>query len=423
MSAEPYIAIAGGGLAGLCLAQSLLRAGIDAQVYERDPSPHARRQGYRITVDQHGTAALKSCLPLKLFEAVLASASAHGEVGYFRFTNQHLGEIFKLTFAHAPNKIHQKIIGQVDRAILRSIMLSGLEDRVHYGKEVRRVETMQDGAVLCFLDGTFVRASMVVGADGTHSALRTQLLPDCPIIDTGGRGIYGKTPLMKNKDQLVPSSLENSGVWSMGDAPGRGFFFTTMRFNEPPRNVFAQLVPNQEPPITDDYVMWGILLPNQDCPANVQELGPDALYDIALDAVRGYHPVLQRFVQRADADYTLATSLFAATRPKAWPASRATLIGDAVHVMPPTGAHGGNTALRDAALLAEKLEKATVNDEPLQKAIAAYQSEMIEYSFKEVDASRKLLACSNMKNPLVRFAMLRAIPWLRSVTNVSPKIE
>jgi monoamine oxidase len=37
------------GLSGLCLTQALLRVGFDVQVYECDPSSHARRQGYRIT--------------------------------------------------------------------------------------------------------------------------------------------------------------------------------------------------------------------------------------------------------------------------------------------------------------------------------------------------------------------------------------
>src|SRR5262245_32798352 len=94
------VAIVGAGLSGLCLAQALRSAGLEVSLYERDPSPDARRQGYRITLDEHGGSALQKCLPEHQFEAVLATASSVGEMGYFRFTNQQLGEIFKLTFKH-----------------------------------------------------------------------------------------------------------------------------------------------------------------------------------------------------------------------------------------------------------------------------------------------------------------------------------
>ena len=43
------VAVAGGGLGGLCLAQGLGKAGIDVTVYERDAQLAARRQGYRFT--------------------------------------------------------------------------------------------------------------------------------------------------------------------------------------------------------------------------------------------------------------------------------------------------------------------------------------------------------------------------------------
>ena len=97
MPEMPSVAIAGAGLSGLCLAQSLLRAGFDVQVYERDPSPDARRQGYRITVDEHGIGALQRCLPPRLFELSLATGSPTTGDGYFRFTNQALAPIFTLT--------------------------------------------------------------------------------------------------------------------------------------------------------------------------------------------------------------------------------------------------------------------------------------------------------------------------------------
>src|SRR5262245_17625569 len=162
------VAIVGAGLSGLCLAQALHSAGLDVSLYERDSSPHARRQGYRITLDERGGSALQKCLPEHKFEAVLATASSVERVGYFRFTNQQLGEIFKLTFKHNGRDSRQ-VIGQADRATLRSILLAGLEDRTHFGKVAARVVQAPDGATNHFTDGTSTRASIVIGADGIHS--------------------------------------------------------------------------------------------------------------------------------------------------------------------------------------------------------------------------------------------------------------
>ena len=59
------MAIAGAGLSGLCLAQYLTRAGIDVHVYERDPGPFVRRQGYRIILDRHGLRRCARACPAR----------------------------------------------------------------------------------------------------------------------------------------------------------------------------------------------------------------------------------------------------------------------------------------------------------------------------------------------------------------------
>jgi phytoene dehydrogenase-like protein len=72
------VAVAGGGLGGLCLAQGLLKAGIDVTVYERDARLAGRRQGYRLHVDARAGLALEQCLPpesLALFQATCGDAS------------------------------------------------------------------------------------------------------------------------------------------------------------------------------------------------------------------------------------------------------------------------------------------------------------------------------------------------------------
>lgn len=152
-------------------------------------------------------------------------------------------------------------------------------------------------------------------------------------------------------------------------------------------------------------------------PTRPWALAPAALHRVALDIARDFHPVLRRFVEEAHVDYTILTSLAAATRPAGWRASRVTLLGDAVHAMPPTGALGGNTALRDAALLAQRLQEAPNGD--LLEAVRRYQEEMMSYAFKEVDSSVAMLRRTCAMHPLARFAMLRTVPWLRSLAGQS----
>ncbi|MFC9893623.1 FAD-dependent oxidoreductase [Nocardia sp. NPDC127579] len=409
---KPSIAIAGAGLSGLCLAQSLLAAGFEVQVYERDAAPHARRQGYRITTDEHGIDALRRCLPPHLFELYLATAGDTRSGGHFRFLDRRMREIFSFSFDGDPTGEDLTKPRQSDRQTLRALLLDGLDGRVHYGKAAAGVEVDAHGATLCFADGTAVRADLVVGADGANSPLREQLLPDCAPRATGMTAVYGCSPLWLDGASLVPPALLDSGVLSVG-APGSAFFCTSMMFKESPARAFARLAPAQRPPVAEDYVMWAIIVPDNEFPAGRCDAA--TLHRFAVDASSEYHPVLARLVEAADIDCTLAVPLRAATAPARWPATRATLMGDAVHTMPPFGAHGGNTALRDAALLGEKLRAAVESGASLESAVAEYQREMLDYSFREVDAAETMMTRFTTRNPILRWGMMRVAPWVRSL--------
>jgi 2-polyprenyl-6-methoxyphenol hydroxylase-like FAD-dependent oxidoreductase len=402
------VAIAGAGLGGLCVAQSLARAGIDVQVYERDPGPFARCQGYRITVDHHGRAALQQCLPARLYELAAAVSGAPG--GYFRFTNKDLRDAFKLTFKADPDGG-----GQMDRQTLRAILLIGLEDRVHYGRHATGVTEGPDGATLHFGDGTSVTASVVVGADGSSSLLRARVLPDHEPTDTGSVALYGRTPLIVGGRPMMPPALGKSGVLAIGDEPGHAVFFTAMQFGEAPADAFARLAPGHQPPAKGDYVMWGLMFPARQNPLTAGQSDEAALHQQAIALAQHFHPAIRELVAQAEPGYTVPASFAVAQRPRNWPMSRATLMGDAVHVMPPFGAHGGNTALRDAALLAGRLRQAARGGSAAT-ALAEYQREMTGYAFEAVESAAKSMRRLTDSSRLQRWFLLRMLPRLHPVT-------
>src|SRR5205823_7757338 len=98
----------------------------------------------------------------------------------------------------------------------------------------------------------------------------------------------------------------------------------------------------------------------------------------------------------------IATPLRIATAVAPWESQNITLLGDAIHSMPPTRGIGGNTALRDAQLLCQKLIAVTQQEKPRATALKEYVTEMLHYSFAAVKRSKQALDMIVMENSVGR---------------------
>ncbi|WP_422934370.1 FAD-dependent oxidoreductase [Sinomonas sp. P47F7] len=194
--------------------------------------------------------------------------------------------------------------------------------------------------------------------------------------------------------------------------PGLAFFATAMRFTQAPAGI---LPADAVPPGLDalgDYVMWG-LIPDPAETDVLRDQGPEELLRRARELTVGASPVLQSLVENSRIADTLF-SRFSAGRPGGQRAfAHATAIGDAIHPMPPLGAHGGNTALRSAQALAARLASVPA-DVPGQipAAIDAYETEMTEYATAAIRAAESQTACLTRRG-IGAFALRRILPLLR----------
>ncbi len=66
-----------------------------------------------------------------------------------------------------------------------------------------------------------------------------------------------------------------------------------------------------------------------------------------------------------------------------------TLLGDAIHAMSPARGSGANTALQDAGLLCSTLAVGSAEHDGLVTAIGDYETEMRNYGFAALEASRR----------------------------------
>jgi len=80
-STRKPILISGAGLASLLLAQSLRRASIPFQIFERDSSFSFRAQGYRLRLSAEGLDAIESALAPEDFKTFWDACSKTGGSG------------------------------------------------------------------------------------------------------------------------------------------------------------------------------------------------------------------------------------------------------------------------------------------------------------------------------------------------------
>jgi 2-polyprenyl-6-methoxyphenol hydroxylase-like FAD-dependent oxidoreductase len=359
-------------------------------LYERDPGVASRAQGYRIHIAAEGTRALRSCLPPALYDLAVATSGTRGSG--VTVLNDKLNVLHRITFDAPPGPDDGSAGISVDRLTLRQVLLAGLEDEAWFGAPYERYELAGDGTVhAIFADGTTAVGDLLVGADGAGSRVRGQFLPDAAVVDIGQPVVFGKTPLNDEVRCLVPApSLDG---FSMVVGPGGRFMpLAGLEHRTDPVEAAAAHWPGLVFHDTCDYVMWVLGAPEATfgVPAGrLLRMDGAGLRDLVAGLISDWHHDLAEVVRRGDPATVSATSVRTAEPVAPWPPGPVTLVGDAIHCMIPAGI-GAAVALRDAALLAQRLGEAARGDKPLSQAVGEYEAEMLDYGFTAVAAAQQV---------------------------------
>jgi 2-polyprenyl-6-methoxyphenol hydroxylase-like FAD-dependent oxidoreductase len=414
-----HVAIIGGGMGGLCLANGLKKAGISVAVYERDQYPDSRPQGYRIHIDTQGSTALHECLPQHLWDLFRSTGGDFSQG--FSVVTQQLHELLNL----------RRIGGREDtiarhrsisRITLRRILLAGLEHDVHFNKRFLRYEETSDGAIRAhFEDGSSAQADLLVAADGVNSGVRKQYLPHAEPTDTGVVGIGGTIPLTDGVMALAPHLLLDGPVMVVPPTACSMFMAMWKRSGEAAQTL-RRLGIEGPLPGDEDYLILALggrpdFFGLDDQAASVTG---STLKDALRRTVAGWHPSLRKLVEMIDEQQLFLNQVRTAPRPVPWESTQITLLGDAIHSMTPYRGVGGNIALKDAALLSTQLLQAHRGEKPLLHAIAEYEASMREYAFSAVADSLKAMMqfTGEKKNPA--FSIFKTS---MRVVNAMPKLK
>lgn len=384
-----HVLIAGGGVGGLCLAQGLRKAGVSCAVYERDPDM-TRRAGYRLSMNADGGEALRACLPDDLFELYLQTSRRNPPRARAVVIGSQCQELSWAPHLGPPNdgpRPHTAI----DRRTLRQILLGRLDDVVHGDRTVSGFEERADGVRLLFADGTHADGDVLVAADGVGSAVRRGLMPDVPIIpaEVGGLGLFARSPLDDALIAELPDILFDGFVIARDEVGGMLALGAYVP-RQPVAEAVGELAPDVHVDPVGDYMMLsGGVPPGTEVPHPSEWTAdtPREVHAGMLEVVADWHPALRGLVERVELDTLFAFPFRRLDPVPAWPTSRVTLLGDAIHAMLPTLGQGANMALRDAGLLAARLADAARDDAPLLDSIAAYEHAMRDYVYPIMELS------------------------------------
>ena len=342
------IAIIGAGLGGLTLARVLHVHGIAAAVFEAEASPQARAQGGMLDIHaNNGQAALAAAGLIDEFRALIHEGGQASRV---------LDQHGRTLFADADDGTGGR--PEVPRGELRRLLLESLPaDCVRWGHKVVAVSSLGGGRHrVAFANGASATSGLLVGADGAWSKVR-------PLVSSATPSYVGTTYVETNlhdADVRHPASAQAVGGGALfAMAPGKGIF----AHREPGGVLHAYVALNKPQE-------WIEGIDFSDRPA--------ALARVA-EEFAGWAPALTALITDGETA-PVPRPLHALPVDHRW--SRVpgvTLLGDAAHLMAPSG-EGANLAMFDGAQLAQAI---AAHPADLEAALAAYEKDLFPRSGAE----------------------------------------
>lgn len=359
-------AIVGGGIAGLATAVALQQKGYAVKVFESASDIRDSGGGLVLAVN-----AVKSIRKLGIENAI---RSVGREMPVFKVFDSK-GKII----SDMADDFLKKTFGINNITISRNALLNALKSQVkdnciETNKRVISFSSTDSGIQIQLEDGATHYTDYLIAAEGVHSNIRQQLLPNSKpryagytcwraVIDTpnfnktfgfealGKEGRFGMTPLADNKTYwfAVVNAPRNSA--EMKNLGVDGLFQRFKHYPEPLPSLIKQT--------KDEEIIW----------SDIVDIKPIPTF--AFDNVL--------------------------------------LVGDAAHATTPKMAQGACQAIEDAAVLLDILAK----EQDIKTAFKQFEQRRIKRTHKIVKGSWNLGKISQIENPLliaVRNFLFRRIP-------------
>ncbi|RXH54425.1 FAD-dependent oxidoreductase [Granulicella sibirica] len=350
------VTIIGAGLGGLMLARVLHVHGIPATVYEADASANARAQGGMLDIhENNGQVALKAA---GFYEEFLAIIHPGGQA------TRVLDQDGRVLLDEPDDGTGGR--PEVPRGELRRILLESLpDDAVRWGHKLTEVSPLGSGRhLLTFADGSTVTTDLLVGADGAWSKVR-------PLLTEAKPAYVGTCFIETNlydSDRRHGASVEAVGAGAMfAVMPGKGILA-----HREPDGVLHTYVELTKPKEWVDGIDFSD--------------AADALARVAGE-FEGWAPALTALITDGETD-PVARPIYALPVEHRWErVAGVTLLGDAAHLMIPSG-EGANLAMFDGAELARAL---AANPGDVEGALLEYEREMFPRSAAEALAAEGIL--------------------------------
>ncbi|ETS75306.1 hypothetical protein PFICI_12250 [Pestalotiopsis fici W106-1] len=371
-----HVIIVGAGLGGLALAQGLKKHGIDFTIFEADEDVNTRTQGYRIKIFPDTVPDLQYLVTPEVFDEFVATSAE--TVMIETAINAISGQPTARRALRGPKPY------TVDRGFMRKVLLRGLEEHIQWGKKAINYyidETSSTPITVYFNDGSSASGNLLVGADGNHSSIRKQLVPQHEIFDAQGICLYGRTYLTSElSEKLHPGLQQGLNVVRDTAPPIQQIIFDS----ELPISMFVERLHflernSSHPELPEDYMYWSMLIPakllgfTEALVSNTYN--SNTARQLATLLTSEWHDSIRCLIELQDESFATKLRIISSSLPLSeWESSPyVTLVGDSIHVMSPAGGVGAATAVKDAFVLT----KALTGAQGISLAsVKAYEAEM-----------------------------------------------